>query len=168
MFQDVAAVAHCLPGAELTEDKGNGTYAGYVEVKLGPMSAKFEGEAVVTPDHDTRTGHIEGTGTDKAGGSRGHVKVDYALTPSDVGTSITVDADVTLSGAIAQFGRTGLVEEMSRRLIDDFVECLHAKMDAATPEEAQQIKASEVKGFSLFFASLASWLGSLFKKLFRR
>jgi hypothetical protein len=61
-----------------------------------------------------------------------------------------------------------LVEEMSRRLIDEFVECLHAKMDAETPEEADEIKASEVKGISLFFSALGSWLGSLFKRLFKR
>jgi hypothetical protein len=49
MFQDVASLVQCLPGAELTEDKGGGAYTGYVEVKLGPMSAKFEGEATINP-----------------------------------------------------------------------------------------------------------------------
>lgn len=168
MFQDVPAVAQCLPGAALTEDKGGGGYAGHVEVKLGPMSAKFEGEATITPDATTKSGHIEGKGADKAGGSRGQVKVDYGLTASDEGTTVTVDATITLSGAIAQFGRTGLVEEMSRRLIDEFVSCLEAKMAAATPEEAAAIKAADVKGISLFFSALASWIGGLFKRLFKR
>jgi carbon-monoxide dehydrogenase small subunit len=168
MFQDVPAVAQCLPGAALTDDKGDGAYAGHVEVKLGPMSAKFEGEATITPDAAAKSGHIEGKGADKAGGSRGHVKVDYGLTASERGTTVTVDANITLSGAIAQFGRTGLVEEMSRRLIDEFVSCLEAKMAAATPEEAAEIKASDVKGISLFFSALAAWIGSFFKRLFKR
>ncbi len=57
---------------------------------------------------------------------------------------------------------------MSRRLIDEFVECLHAKLDAGTAEEAATIQAGEVSGISLFFSSLASWIGSLLKRLFGR
>lgn len=168
IFQDVPSVVHCLPGAELTEDKGGGAYAGKVSIKLGPMSSTFEGQATVTPDAATKTGNIDGKGADKAGGSRGNVDVTYALIPSGGGTNVAVEADITLSGAIAQFGRTGLVEEMSKRLIDEFVECLHAKMDADTPEEAATIKADEVKGISLFFSALGSLIAGFFKKLFKR
>lgn len=164
VFQDVPAVAQCLPGAELTEDKGGGGYAGKVSVKLGPMSATFEGEAQVSPDPGAKSAHIEGKGVDRRGGSRGKVAVHYRLVASGTGTTVAVDADVTLSGAIAQFGRTGLVEEMSNRLIGEFVACLEAKLSAKTAEEASAVEAGEVKGISLFFASLWTWI----KKLFRR
>jgi carbon-monoxide dehydrogenase small subunit len=160
-FQDVPAVAQCLPGAELTEDKGEGHYAGNLQVKLGPMSAKFEGEATVVPNEETHSAQIEGKGVDRSGGSRGQVDVEYRLSESGGHTRVFVDADIKLSGAIAQFGRTGLVEEMSRRLIDEFVYCLHAKLDAGTAEEAAEIEAGEVKGFSLFLSSLMSWLKKL-------
>ena len=50
LFEDVPELATCLPGAELTEDKGGGKYAGQVSVKLGPMTATFEGEATVVAD----------------------------------------------------------------------------------------------------------------------
>ena len=165
-FADVPAVAQCLPGADLTADKGDGTYEGAVQIKLGPMTAKFEGEATVTRDDVTRTGHIEGKGVDRSGGSRGQVKVDYTVATFDGGSQVTVDADISLSGAIAQFGRSGLVEEITKRLIDEFVVCLEAKMAAGTPEEAAAIEAGEVKGFSLFLSGLLSWLGKLFKRLF--
>lgn len=165
-FQDVPAVAQCLPGAELTEDRGDGTYAGKVEVKLGPMSAAFEGEATVTPDAANRTGQIAGKGVDKRGGSRGQVKVEYRLAESANGTTVSVDADVTLSGAAAQFGRTGLINEMSKRLIGDFVSCLEGKLGAATEAEAETITAGEVSGVSLFFSSLFAPIVRFFKKLF--
>ena len=90
--------------------------------------------------------------------------VQYALEPFEGGTRVTVDADVILSGAAAQFGRTGLIKEMSRRLIGTFVECLEAKLSAETEDEASQIKAAEVKGFSLFLKSLISWIGNVFKR----
>lgn len=161
-FQDVPSVAECLPGAELTEDRGDGSYAGKVSVKLGPMAANFEGEATVTPDAETHTGVIDGKGADRRGGSRGQVKVQYRLEEADGGTRVSIDADVTLSGAAAQFGRTGLISEMSNRLISDFVSCVEGKLSAETPELAAEVKAADVKGFTLFVESLIAWLKRLF------
>jgi uncharacterized protein len=168
LFQDVPALAACLPGADLAEDKGGGIYAGSVGVKLGPMSANFEGEATVTADEGTRSGTVNGKGMDKRGGSVGQVKVAYTLEPIDGGTRVTVDADVILSGAAAQFGRTGLIKEMSSRLIGEFVACVEAKLTAETKEEAEVISAGEVKGISLFFSSLLASVIRFFRRLFGR
>jgi carbon monoxide dehydrogenase subunit G len=167
LFQDIPELAQCLPGAELTDTLGDDRYAGKVGAKLGPMSATFEGEAVVTADHEARTGKVEGKGVDKSGGSVGQVKVAYSLEDMESGgTRVTIDADVILSGAAAQFGRTGLIKEMSNRLIGEFVSCVEAKLAAATPEEKSGVSAGEVKGFSLFFSSLVSSVGGFFKRLF--
>ena len=35
-FQEIPSVAQCLPGAELTDVKDDGTYDGHLAVKLGP------------------------------------------------------------------------------------------------------------------------------------
>lgn len=163
-FQDVSSVADCLPGAELLENKGDGTYSGKVSVKLGPMAATFEGDATVTPDHATKTGKIEGKGADRRGGSRGQVKVDYAMIAEGTSTKVNLDADVTLSGAAAQFGRTGLINEISGRLINEFVQCVESKLSAATPEAAAEVKAGEVNGFAVFISGLIAWIKKLFSK----
>ncbi len=164
LFQDVPAVAQCLPGAELLAQSEDGSYEGRLSVKLGPMTAAFEGKATVTPDAASRSAIIEGKGVDKKGGSRGQVKVVYTITADGAGSKVSIDADVALSGPAAQFGRTGLINEMSRRLIEDFVSCLEAKLEAGTTEEAEAIHASEVRGVSLFFASLWSWIKRLFSR----
>lgn len=161
-FQDVPSVAHCLPGAELTAQNADGSHQGTLSVKLGPMTAAFEGTATITPDEANMSATIDGKGVDKKGGSRGQVKVVYSIVDDPGGSKVSVDADVTISGPAAQFGRTGLINEMSKRLIGDFVTCLEGKLAADTEEEAASIKASEVKGISLFFASLWSWLKRLF------
>ncbi len=163
-FQDVPSVAQCLPGAELMGRSEDGSYEGRVSVKLGPMTSVFEGKATVSPDEARRSATIDGKGVDRTGGSRGQVKVRYDITPDEGGSSVTVDADVTLSGPVAQFGRTGLINEMSKRLIGEFVACLEAKLQAETKEEAAAVQAGEVRGISLFFVSLWSWLKNLFKK----
>lgn len=161
-FQDVPSVAHCLPGAELLGETEDGSYEGRLSVKLGPMTAAFEGQATVDPDATSRTARIEGRGVDKRGGSRGQVKVNYAIIADDIGSKVTVDADITLSGPAAQFGRTGLINEMSKRLIEDFVDCLEAKLGAASPDEAESVTAGDVNGIALFFSSLWSWIKRLF------
>ena len=163
LFQDVPSVAQCLPGAELAGEDDDGSYLGSLSVKLGPMTAAFEGKATITGDEPNRSATIEGKGVDRKGGSRGQVKVMYAIAEDPSGSKVTVDADVTLSGPAAQFGRTGLINEMSKRLIGDFVTCLEAKLGAATSDEAENITAGEVRGISLFFSALWAWL----KKLFR-
>jgi carbon monoxide dehydrogenase subunit G len=167
LFQDVPELATCLPGAELTDDMGDGKYAGAVSVKLGPMTARFEGEATVTADPATRAGKVAGKGVDKRGGSQGQIKVDYSLESMDGGgTRVTVESDVVMAGAAAQFGRTGLIQEMSKRLIVEFVECVEGKLAAETVEEAAEISAGEVKGMSLFFASLGAAIAGFFRRLF--
>jgi uncharacterized protein len=162
-FQDVPAVADCLPGAELIDSKGDGVHSGKVSVKLGPMTATFEGEATITPDAEARRATISGKGVDKRGGSRGQVNVEYVLTPSlEAGTQVDIDADVVLSGPAAQFGRTGLVNEISKRLIAEFVACLEAKLAATSVEEAAAVRAdSDVNGIALFFSGLWAWLKKL-------
>lgn len=161
-FQDVPAVAQCLPGAALEDQGDDGSYTGSLAVKLGPMTAAFEGKCTIDPDPESRTATIEGRGVDKRGGSRGQVKVDYRVTEADYGTEVVVDADITLSGPAAQFGRTGLINEMSKRLIGEFVDCLEAKLGAGNEEEADAIESGNVNGISLFFASLLAWLKRLF------
>lgn len=163
-FQDVPSVAECLPGAELKAVNEDGTYDGQLSVKLGPMTASFEGTASVVADAGSKSATIEGKGVDKRGGSRGQVKMNYEVKSADAGTIVDIDADVTLSGPAAQFGRTGLINEISKRLIEDFANCLEGKLSAESPEEASSIKAKDVKGISLFFASLWGWFVGLFRK----
>lgn len=169
LFQDMPELARCLPGAELTSDNGDGTYDGRVSVKLGPISASFDGTASVELSHETYSSHIKGRGVDRSGGSQGRVEVDVRLAETDgTHTDVTIDAKVMLAGPIAQFGRTGLVNEVSKRLIDDFSDCLHAKLDADSAEEASTIEASDVRGLSLFlsstWAAFARWLKGLFSR----
>ena len=167
LFQDVPSLSRCLPGAELTADLGDGKFEGTVGAKLGPMTANFEGTATVTSDEQARTGSINGKGADKRGGSVGRIKVEYSVQAGDGGgTKVTVDADVQLSGAAAQFGRTGLIKDMSQRLIGEFVSCIEAKLTADTVEGAAAVKASEVKGFSLLFSSLGAGVARFFKRIF--
>ena len=189
LFQDVPTVATCMPGAELLGDKGDGLYQGRVSIKLGPFGAAFEGEAQVTPDEATRSGHVEGKGTDKRGGSRSKLVMDYRLEEVPGGTRVDVAADVQLVGPIAQFGRTGIINETANVLIRQFVQNVEAKLAAAAPPPDSRADASatstaasgsgatasaaspprpapapanSISVFSLMGAVIASWFRRLF------
>jgi carbon monoxide dehydrogenase subunit G len=168
LFEDVPELASCLPGAELTDDHGDGRFSGKVEAKLGPITASFDGDAMVEMDAASHTGTCSGKGVDRRGGSRAQLKLAYALEAIPTGTRVTVDADVVLSGAAAQFGRIGLLKEITGRIIGEFVRCVEAKLAAPTPEAAAAVHAPEVKGLSLFLNSLVAPITRFLKRLFGR
>jgi carbon-monoxide dehydrogenase small subunit len=147
LFQDVPTVATCMPGAELIADKGDGHYQGRVSIKLGPFGASFEGEAQVTPDPAAHSGHVEGKGTDKRGGSRSKLVMDYRLAPADGGTRVDV-ADVQLAGP-SPSSAAPASSPRRRTLIRQFVQNVEAKLGetalpapAAAPSTATSATAS--------------------------
>ncbi|MEA2433938.1 MAG: uncharacterized protein QOG54_1395 [Actinomycetota bacterium] len=163
LFQDVPAVAACMPGVELLSDLGGGAYEGKMGVRLGPIKASFLGEATLTETDDlTYVGAISAKGVDKQGGSRASAKVRYALTGEGASTNVDIQADLSLQGPMAQFGRTGLIQEVTAQLTKEFAQCLEAKLRAETAEQAAQVQSSEVKGFRIFFKSLGAWLKGIF------
>jgi carbon monoxide dehydrogenase subunit G len=162
-FQDVPAVARCLPGAELVEAKGDGLYAGRVKARLGPFSASFEGEAKVTADPATQSGHVEGKGVDRRGGSRTRMVMTYHVAPTGDGSEVTVDADVTLAGAIAQFGRTSLIQETANILVQDFAHALEAQLAAGA--EGAAPPPAEIQAGGLGLRALWAWLKGLLRGL---
>jgi carbon monoxide dehydrogenase subunit G len=163
-FQDIVEVAKCLPGAEVTEIREDGSYAGRLQVKLGPMTVTFEGDAVVAIDEAAHTGTIEGAGADRRGGSRGKIKVAYGLSETGEGTFVSVHSEIQIAGPAAQFGRPGLLREMSERLVEDFVAHLEAKLDAPDAEAAAVIESGPPAGGVLVISSL--W--AVFVRFLRR
>lgn len=158
-FQDVPAVAACLPGAELIESEAHDIHRGKVGVRLGPFKATFEGEARVTADPATRSGYIEGRGVDKQGGSHSRLTVDYKLNDLHGSTQVDIVVDLTLSGPIAQFGRTGLVTEAANVLVGDFARNLEARI--STPDAARghaPPPPNRLDALSILIAAIRSWL----------
>ncbi len=169
LLQDIPTVAQCLPGTELTESCGADHHRGTVAVAVGPMTVTFEGEADITTDPGSYRGRISGKGTDRRGGNRGQLIMDYCLSPIEQDTtSVAIDVEVDLSGPVAKFGRTGLMIEIATRLIGEFASCLDAKLAARTPAEADAVTARNIGGISLFFASLFAGAARWFRRVFRR
>ena len=147
-LQNVPRVAECFPGGKLSEELEDGTYKGSVFVKLGPFTATFEGEASYEPDPELKSGRVEGKATDKKGGSRSRLTLNFKLSSINADKSkIEFDADIQLAGPIAQFGRIGVIEEAAEFIIADFVKNVEANL--LVEEQDPNIPAHEVQAQAL-------------------
>ena len=167
LLQDIPTVSQCLPGAQLTESPSDDHHQGTVSVEIGPMTATFDGAARITTNRAEYRGRIDGKGTDRRGGNQGELTMEYQLqsvAPDE--TSLAIDVDVDLSGSIARFGRSGLINQITDRLIVDFLECLEAKLAAVTGEEAASVSAHKIRGISLVLSSLGAGLAGWYRRLF--
>ncbi|MBI3513254.1 MAG: SRPBCC family protein [Proteobacteria bacterium] len=150
-------VAACLPGAELTEHDARAV-KGRLHVKLGPMAAAFAGSAVIERDDATLTGSAKGAGGDTASRSRTRAELSYRLTPDAGGTRIAVVVEYDLQGPLAQFSRSGLAQELGRRLVAEFAANLTARLtDGTAPATPPALRAGR-----LFWQALWARLKLLF------
>jgi carbon-monoxide dehydrogenase small subunit len=135
-FADIPAVAACLPGASLTEYDAHAV-KGKMSVKLGPISAGFAGSAIIERDDAALCGVIRGAGSDRGTGSRTKGEVTYRLRPEDDGqqTRVVLSVEYSLQGALAQFSRSGIAQDLGRRLVADFAANLNARLTGKPPDK---------------------------------
>lgn len=127
ILTDVERIAPCLPGAQLQEVEGD-EYRGIVKVKVGPINAQFKGPARITEqDDDAHHAVIDASGR----GTQGHVSAVITVKAEPVGerTKVNVVTDMSLSGRVAQFGRSGIMAEVSERIITQFAENLSGVLE---------------------------------------
>ena len=118
---DLARIAPCLPGATLTSIEGD-VYKGHVTVKVGPIVAKFGGQAIFQERNDTaHRAVLKGEGRDSTGKGNASAIITAQLEVVDADTTrCTVNTDLTITGKIAQFGR-GALADVSDKLLKQFV-----------------------------------------------
>ena len=118
---DLARIAPCLPGATLTSIEGD-IYKGHVTVKVGPIVAKFGGQAIFQERNDAaHRAVLKGEGRDSTGKGNASAIITAQLESVDANTTrCTVNTDLTITGKIAQFGR-GALADVSDKLLKQFV-----------------------------------------------
>jgi carbon-monoxide dehydrogenase small subunit len=163
MFDDIAAIAACLPGVSLTAPPRPERVEGMIRVRLGPIAAAFEGAARVARDPATLSGCIVGIGTDQRSHSATQGEIRYHLVPLDGGAATAVELSIgyTLTGMLAQFGRPGLVRDLARRLIAEFTGNLDRHMSGAPSGQAAELSFWSIAS-DVLRARLARMFGRVF------
>ena len=128
---DLERVAPCLPGAAITERDEDGTYHGTFQVKLGPTTASYRGTVKIEEaDEAARRATLKARGTDKRGQGGANATIVNTLSEHDGATRVEAMTDFTITGRLARFGRGGMIEDISNRLMRDFATCLQSRIAA--------------------------------------
>jgi carbon monoxide dehydrogenase subunit G len=147
---DVERVTPCLPGAAITAKNEDGSYEGEFSVKIGPASAAYRGTiSIEEADEATHTARMLANGRDKRGQGGAKATIVSRLTDAPGGgTRVEVATDYSITGRLATFGRGGMIQDVSNRLLREFASCLQIRLaeDAGTPwATGREVPASPVE-----------------------
>ena len=191
VLMDIRRIAPCMPGAELTDVVDERTYKGRIGVRLGPVALAFAGTVKFDEiDEANRRARVAAQGSDAKGRGAANAVASFHLEPAGDGTKVLVHTNLTLSGAVAQYGRgVGIIQMTAAQIITQFANNLKAQLakeggpiaaapatsSAAaspapphqSPTPAQQPAPPAAKPIS-GFALMANVLWGFLRRLFRR
>ena len=156
IITDVPSLVACMPGAELTGTTPDGAYRGVARVKIGPVQLQFNGEArLYDVDADAHTLKVRSRASDAKGRGTVASEMAFALLAEGERTRVDVVTDLTLTGAVAQYGRgAGLIREVANQFTKDFASNLEKKVLTKTI-----IEAKPISGFRLLLGALRAMVG---------
>lgn len=117
-LNDPEMLKRCLPGCEKFESTGEGQYTVTMAVKVGPVSAKFNGKVTLSDIQPPESYKLafEGQGG-VAGFGKGASTV--SLVPNDAGCELGYTVQAQVGGKIAQLGQR-LIDSAAKSIADDF------------------------------------------------
>lgn len=170
-FAKLDVVGRCLPGLSLEVSPGSSSLGILLKVRVGPISAEFDGTAEVQQDEATHSGHIVGDARDRRSGTNAHGDIRYRLTPVNGGGSTRVDIDLgyVLAGPLAQFSRGSIAKDIAKKLTEAFAENLRHRLlhgeDAQPPSGGQ---SQELNASGLIWSVIMGRIKGFFARLFGR
>jgi aerobic carbon-monoxide dehydrogenase small subunit len=139
LLADLDTVARCIPGARLTMPLQNGRAQGEMHVKLGPIVSAFAGIVEIEREETAFRGVVRGAGRDSRSASSGRAIVVYTVKPlSETSSQVDLSVKFLLTGALAQFSRSGLVKDVADHLTRTFARNLAARLAGAPSAQSEQ------------------------------
>ena len=134
---DVNKIVGCVPGAELSEIVDPTTFKGKVKIKVGPITVAYNGTArIVDRDDVNRVATLEADGRETTGPGSARAKARMTVEVDPSGSIVKIVTDYSVAGRVAQFGR-GVMEDVSRRIVNDMAACIKANVEAGEPGSAR-------------------------------
>lgn len=172
LLLDVPRIARCVPGAELTQVIDKNTYVGRIAVRLGPVTLSFGGEVKFEKiDNEKKIATIKASGNEGKGRGAAGALSTLTVKPSPKGATVFIHTALTLSGAIAQYGRSSaMMQATSAALIDQFsknlemqIEELSAAQGTKKTDNVNSKKtASPISAIPFFFKVIANAIRNKF------
>ncbi|WP_310779290.1 SRPBCC family protein [Mycobacterium sp. Z3061] len=142
---DLERVIPLMPGAQLVGHEGE-DYLGKVKVKVGPVTSEFTGKVhFIEQDRGQHRAVFDAKGKEARGTGNAAATVTAQLQAAGERTNVTVDTDLKIVGKLAQFG-SGMLQQVSEKLLGQFVESLEAELGAGAEEPIPAWPANPVPG----------------------
>ena len=138
VLRDIERIAPCMPGATLGEVNDD-EFTGTVKVKVGPITAQYQGKGRFVELVEPSSATIEASGKEARGAGTAKATIVANLTergPEE--TEVHVVTDLAITGKAAQFGR-GVMNDVGNKLLGKFADCLASELGSgveAQPEPA--------------------------------
>ena len=170
---DPSFMVKSVPGAELTEQLDERNFKGKISIKIGPVTAKFNGEAEFTKleeaDYELT---MEGKGLDTSGKGGANMTMNIKLsTLEEGGTEMQSSMSLSITGRLAQFGARMIVavnNKMFDQWATSFTELLNEQTSPKDSEEKSNnqpdngnvAEPTPVKALPLAWAAIKGLFGS--------
>ncbi len=124
----------CIPGCEKFEPLGDNAFAVTSGIKIGPVSAKFNGKVQLT---DIVVPISYKLNFDAQGGVAGFGKgkSSVELKPLDSGCELNYTVHSTVGGKIAQMGQR-LIDGVAKNMAEDFFKRFETELEKRHPQPA--------------------------------
>ena len=128
MFYDPAVLASAVPGMDKLDVVAENVYEGVMNVRIGPVSGKFQGKLSLTDvvEPESLTLMVDGKGA--PGYGKGVGKVVFTQNP-DGTTSLKYDGDMNIGGALASVGQR-MIDSVAKSMIRSAFETLDKALEA--------------------------------------
>jgi uncharacterized protein len=164
-------VASCIPGAKLLEVVDDRTFLGQVKVRLGAISASYEGRVrFERVDEKEHVVEMAAQGRETGGATAGGTMSSRLRSLSDGETEVVAEANVELTGRIMQVGG-GMVRGVAHQLFQQFVSRVKERLEVDEGEvEAETPPAEQepVRLMPVVLRALWSAVVGFFRRLTRR
>jgi carbon monoxide dehydrogenase subunit G len=139
LLMDIARIAPCMPGAEVTDVVDDTTYKGRIAVRLGPVALAFAGVIKFEElDGVNYKARVKAQGSDAKGRGAANATASFRLEPAGSGSKVLVHTDLALSGAVAQYGRgVGIIQATAAQIMTQFAANLKAQIGNQDPSAVQ-------------------------------
>ena len=168
-FGRLPEVTTCLPGTSLIGTPTNDHVEPRMRIKVGPIVAEFEGVADAVRDAANHAGTIRGSARDTRSASVTRGEIRYVLLEEGaIATRVDLEVGYTLTGPLAQFGRSAIVEDIAARMTDTFAHNLQARLDQRPGDAPQAAPAATLDAGSLVFSVLWQRIRAALRRLLHR
>lgn len=117
---DPGKVAACLPGSRLIGEVAEGTYAGELRVRIGPVHAVYAGTVHLDEaDRAAGTATLSASGRERSGQGSADANVTLRVVPHGATARVLISADLMIRGTAAQYA-PGAIGDVGQRLVEQF------------------------------------------------